>query len=99
MSQRPPQFRPTQLRAMKVKASIGHRFLGHSLGILGAILGLNAIATSIDPFYVRLFPLADTGIQQLPAALIAVGLIAIAAWLVSERERQIPTKIEPPESR
>jgi hypothetical protein len=81
------------------KPSIMSRALGHSVGVLGAVMGLNAIATSIDPHYLHLFPLSDTGIQQSSAALISVGLIALAAWLVTVRDRTAKAKIDPPETR
>ena len=77
---------------------VSHAF-GHSFGVLGAVMGLNAIATSIDPHYLHLFPLSDTGIQQASAALISVGLIALAAWLVTDRGRPAKAKIDPPETR
>ena len=81
------------------KPSIMSRAFGHSIGVLGAVMGLNAIATSIDPHFLRLFPLSDTGIQQTSAALISVGLIALAAWLVTDRARPAKAKIDPPETR
>ena len=81
------------------KPSIMSRAFGHSVGVLGAVMGLNAIATSIDPHYLHLFPLNDTGIQQTSAALISVGLIALAAWLVTDRGRPAKAKIDPPETR
>ena len=81
------------------KPSIMSRAFGHSIGVLGAVMGLNAIATSIDPHFLRLFPLSDTGIQQTSAALISVGLIALAAWLVTDRARPAKAKIYPPETR
>ncbi|HEY1504792.1 MAG TPA: hypothetical protein VGF92_10875 [Stellaceae bacterium] len=73
------------------------RAFGHSLGVLGAVMGLNAIATSIDTRYLRLFPLNDMGIQQTSAALVSVGLIALAAWLVIDRNGPAKAKIDPPE--
>jgi hypothetical protein len=81
------------------KPSIMSRTFGHTVGVLGAVMGLNAIATSIDPHYLHLFPLSDTGIQQASAALISVGLIALAAWLVTARTRSAGAKIDPPETR
>lgn len=81
------------------KPSIMSRAFGHTVGVFGAVMGLNAIATSIDPRYLRLFPLSDTGIQQTSAALISVGLIALAAWLVTDRTRAAKAKIDPPETR
>ncbi|HEV8015326.1 MAG TPA: hypothetical protein VGP48_07315 [Stellaceae bacterium] len=82
------------------KPSLTSRAFGHSLGVLGAVMGLNAIATSIDPHYLRLFPFGDTGIQQTSAALISVGLIALAAWLVANPgRRRAKAKIEPPDRR
>lgn len=77
--------------------SVGRAF-GHSFGVLGAIMGLNAIATSIDPQFLQLFPLRDIGIQQTSAALISIGLIALAAWLVTERRPPAKAKIDPPEA-
>jgi hypothetical protein len=82
-----------------IKPSIMSRAFGHSVGVLGAVMGLNAIATSIDPHYLHFFPLSDTGIQQTSAALISVGLIALAAWLVTTRARTAKAKIDPPETR
>lgn len=80
------------------KPSLTARAIGHSFGVLGAVMALNAIATSIDSRYLALFPFADTGIEQTPAGLIAVGLIALALWLVAER-RSVRPKIDPPDSR
>jgi hypothetical protein len=77
--------------------TVGRAF-GHSFGVLGAVMGLNAIATSIDPRYLQLFPLNDIGIQQTSAALISVGLIALAAWLVADRAHPVKAKIDPPET-
>lgn len=79
------------------KFSIVSRACGHSAGVLGAVMGLNAIATSIDPHYLELFPLSDIGIQQTSAALVSIGLIALAAWLLTERGRPAKAKIDPPE--
>jgi hypothetical protein len=81
------------------KPRIVSHALGHSVGVLGAVMGLNAIATSIDPHYLQLFPLNDIGIQQTSAALISVGLIALAAWLLTDRGRSAKAKIDPPETR
>jgi len=67
--------------------------------VLGVVMGLNAVATSIDPHYLNLFPLSDTGIQQTSAALISVGLIALAAWMVADTRRAAKAKIDPPEPR
>jgi len=76
---------------------VSHAF-GHSFGVLGAVMGLNAIATSIDPQYLQLFPLRDIGIEQTSAALVSIGLIALAAWLVTERVPPAKAKIDPPEA-
>jgi hypothetical protein len=82
-----------------VKPSLTMRAIGHAFGVLGAVMGLNAIATSIDPRYLRLFPFEQTGIQQAPAGLISVGLIALAMWLVTQRSsRSAKAKIDPPET-
>jgi hypothetical protein len=82
------------------KPRLTSRAFGHAFGVLGAVMGLNAIATSIDPRYLRLFPLGDTGIQQTSAALISVGMIALAAWLVADPgRRRAKAKIEPPDRR
>jgi len=81
------------------KSSLVSRTLGHAFGVLGAVMGLNAVATSIDPHYLHLFPLSDTGIQQTSAALISVGLIALAAWMVADHGRPAKAKIDPPEPR
>jgi LPXTG-motif cell wall-anchored protein len=75
----------------------GHAF-GHASGVFGAMMALNAIATSIDPHYLQLFPLGDTGIQQTSAALIGVGLIALGAWLLADRVHPAKAKIDPPET-
>ncbi|HEY1980553.1 MAG TPA: hypothetical protein VGH13_10740 [Xanthobacteraceae bacterium] len=80
------------------KPSLTMRAIGHAFGVLGVVMGLNAIATSIDPRYLRLFPFEATGIQQAPAGLISVGLIALAMWLVAERSRSVKAKIDPPET-
>ncbi|HLI21589.1 MAG TPA: hypothetical protein VKV32_10755 [Stellaceae bacterium] len=80
------------------KPSITMRATGHVVGVLGAVMGLNAIATSIDPRYLAYFPFAETGVQQTPAALISVGLIALAMWMVAERSTaRAKAKIDPPE--
>lgn len=80
------------------KTSLTMRATGHAVGILGAVMGLNAIATSIDPRYLRFFPFGDTGVEQTPAALISVGLIALAMWMVAERATpRAKAKIDPPE--
>lgn len=80
------------------KPSLPSRAFGHTFGVLGALMGLNAIATSIDPRYLSLFPFADTGIEQTSAALVSIGLFALAAWLVNEPNRsQAKAKIEPPD--
>ncbi|HWE73734.1 MAG TPA: hypothetical protein VG328_11290 [Stellaceae bacterium] len=81
------------------KSTMMYRALGHAVGVLGAVMGLNAVATSIDPHYLHFFPFNDTGIQQTSAALISVGLIALAAWLVADRTRTASAKIDPPETR
>ena len=83
---------------LNIKLDVMGRAFGHSFGVLGAIMGLNAIATSIDPQFLQLFPLRDIGIQQTSAALISVGLIALAALLVSERRPPAQPKIDPPEA-
>ena len=83
---------------LTIKLETMGRAFGHSFGVLGAIMGLNAIATSIDPQFLQLFPLRDIGIQQTSAALISVGLIALAAWLVTERHPPAQSKIDPPEA-
>lgn len=81
-----------------VKPSLPSRAFGHTFGVLGAVMGLNAIATSIDPRFLGLFPFSDTGLQQTSAALVSVGLFALAGWLVSERGRpRAKAKIEPPD--
>lgn len=80
------------------KPSLSMRATGHAVGVLGAVMGLNALATSIDPRYLRYFPFADTGVQQTSAALISVGLIALATWMIAKRARpRAKTKIDPPE--
>jgi hypothetical protein len=80
------------------KPSLTSRAFGHTFGVLGAVMGLNAIATSIDPRYLQLFPFGDTGIQQTSAALISVGMFALAAWLVADSgRRRAKAKIEPPD--
>jgi len=84
-------------RRHTAKLSMMGRAFGHSFGVLGAIMGLNAIATSIDPQYLQLFPFRDIGIQQTSAALISIGLIALAAWLVTERRQPAKAEIDPPE--
>ncbi|HEY3916389.1 MAG TPA: hypothetical protein VGL83_01290 [Stellaceae bacterium] len=71
--------------------SFTSRVCGHSFGVLGVVMGLNAIATSINPALIRFFPFRDTGIQQLSAALVGVGLIALALWMVAERRRRVTT--------
>ncbi len=81
------------------KPTLTIRMIGHAFGVLGAVMGLNAVATSIDPGYQRLFPFEGTGIQQTAAGLISVGLIALALWLVAERSRNVKAKIDPPETR
>lgn len=81
------------------KPSLHLRATGHALGVLGAVMGLNAIATSIDPRYLQFFPFGDSGVQQTSAALISVGLFALAFWLVADRSRAVKVKIDPPESR
>jgi hypothetical protein len=91
--------RRPMIRRTAAKTSIMSRAFGHAVGVLGAVMGLNAVATSIDPHYLHLFPLSDTGIQQTSAALISVGLIALAAWLVTARGRAASAKIDPPETR
>ena len=63
------------------------------------MMGFNAIATSVDPRYLQLFPLQATGIQQASAGLISVGLIALATWLVADRRAAAKAKIDPPETR
>lgn len=73
------------------KPSFAARAFGHSFGVLGVVMGLNAIATSINPALIRFFPFRDTGIQQLSAALVGTGLIALALWMVAERGRRITT--------
>jgi hypothetical protein len=73
------------------------RATGHAFGVLGAVMGLNAIATSIDPRYLRFFPFGDSGVEQTPAALISVGLIALGMWMVVERNARAKAKIDPPE--
>ena len=85
-------------RRRAAKFAFVSRACGHSFGVLGAVMGLNAIATSIDPHYLSLFPLSDIGIQQTSAALMSVGLIALAAWLVAERVKPAKAKIDPPET-
>jgi hypothetical protein len=84
-------------RRRAAKYNFVSRAFGHSFGVLGAVMGLNAIATSIDPHYLRFFPLSDAGIQQTSAALVSVGLIALAAWLVAARAEPAKAKIDPPE--
>jgi hypothetical protein len=79
------------------KPNLTMRATGHAFGVLGAVMGLNAIATSIDPRYLQFFPFADSGVQQTPAALISVGLIALAMWMVAERTARAKAKIDPPE--
>jgi hypothetical protein len=80
------------------KPNLTLRATGHVVGVLGAVMGLNAIATSIDPRYLRFFPFGDTGVEQTPAALISVGLIALAMWMVAERSApRAKAKIDPPE--
>ena len=86
------------IRRRTVKLGTVSRAFGHSFGVLGAMMGLNAIATSIDSHYLQLFPLSDIGIQQTSAGLISVGLIALAAWLVTDRARPVKAKIDPPEA-
>jgi hypothetical protein len=80
------------------KLSTMSRAFGHSFGVLGAVMGLNAIATSIDPQYLQLFPLRDIGIQQTSAALVSIGLIALAGWLVTDDAKAAKAKIDPPET-
>ena len=80
------------------KANLTMRATGHVVGVLGAVMGLNAIATSIDPRYLRFFPLGDSGVEQTAAALIGVGLIALALWMVADRATtRAKAKIDPPE--
>jgi hypothetical protein len=79
------------------KPTLTMRATGHAFGVLGAVMGLNAIATSIDPRYLSFFPFADSGVEQTPAALISVGLIALAMWMVAERTARAKAKIDPPE--
>lgn len=81
------------------KPNMTMRATGHAFGVLGAVMGLNAIATSIDPRYLQFFPFGDSGVQQTSAALISVGLFALALWLVADRSRAVKAKIDPPESR
>ena len=81
------------------KPSVMSRAFGHAFGVLGALMGINAVVTSIDPHYLSLLPLNDIGIEQGAAALISIGLIALAAWLVAERGRPAKAKIDPPEPR
>jgi hypothetical protein len=90
--------RPMMNRRRAAKYSFVSRACGHSFGVLGAVMGLNAIATSIDPHYLRFFPLSDAGVQQTSAALVSIGLIALAAWLVTERVKPAKAKIDPPET-
>jgi hypothetical protein len=77
------------------KSALTARIIGHAFGVLGAIMGIDAIATSINPRFLRLFPFEFSGIQQTSAALISIGLVALALWLVAEREQRAPAKIEP----
>jgi hypothetical protein len=42
------------IRRPALKATIMSRAFGHAVGVLGAVMGLNAIATSIDPHYLHL---------------------------------------------
>lgn len=81
-----------------MKPNLTMRAIGHAFGVLGVVMGFNAIATSINPRYLSLFPFEATGIQQAPAGLISVGLIALAMWLVAERNRTAKAKIDPPET-
>jgi hypothetical protein len=82
-------------RRRTTKPSLTFRIVGHSFGVIGAIMGIDAIVTSINPRFLRLFPYEFSGIQQTSAALISIGLVALALWLVSERDQRAPAKIEP----
>ena len=78
------------------KPSLPARAFGHSFGVLGVIMALNAVATTIDPRLIRFFPFRDTGLQQLSAALVAIGLIALALFLVAARG-PVKVKLNPSE--
>jgi hypothetical protein len=93
-----PPSKPTLAKPRAIKPSFTVRTTGHLLGVLGAVTGLDALATSVDPHYLTLFPFSDTGVQQAPAALISIGLIALASWMVTERAVPAKAKIDPPET-
>ena len=62
------------------------RWVGHGFGVVGALYAINSILTSVDPRFLQLFPFEAGGIRQGTAALVALGLIAIATWLVWDKD-------------
>ncbi len=78
------------------KPNLTARLVGHIFGVLGAMMGIDSIVTSVNPQFMRLFPFQASGIQQTSAGLISIGLIALGLWLVLEREGRSRGKIDPP---
>jgi hypothetical protein len=58
------------------------RTIGHGFGIVGAMFGMDAIATAVNPHFVSLFPFQAGGIDRDIAAVVSLAFIAVAAWLV-----------------
>lgn len=58
------------------------RTVGHGFGIVGAIFGLDAVATAVNPNFVSLFPFRAAGIAGDVAAAVSLVFIAMAGWLV-----------------
>jgi len=62
------------------------RTIGHGLGVIGAIFGLEAIATAINPHFVVLFPFDGVGLERDSAAVVSLSMMAVGAWLVWARD-------------
>jgi len=62
------------------------RTIGHALGVVGAIFGLDAIATAINPHFLVLFPFEAAGLERDSAAVVSLSMMAVGAWLLWARD-------------
>ena len=80
------------------KPTLTARLIGHAFGVLGAMMGINSVVTSVNPRFLHLFPFEASGIQQTSAGLISIGLIALGMWMIWEKAPVPRAKVDPPES-
>ncbi len=63
------------------------RLVGHGVGVLGTMMGLAWITSTINPHLLDYFPFEGDAIRQTGAGFFAVTMMVLGTWLITGKDQ------------